>query len=211
MAITINGGTGVITGISVGGLPDGVVDAGTLATNSVDSDELINGAIDAGHLASGVGGKVLQAVSTTKTDTFSSTSDSFTDITGVSVNITPATTSSKILIWVDVVGFASADAYSYFFQLMRDSTAIAIGDSAGSRTRSTFALDTYGAGGIAIIQCGFHHLDSPSTTSQVTYKLQGKRSDSGAGTFYIGRNDDDGDGASSGRYPSTITVMEVAS
>ena len=56
MAITINGGTGVITGVSVGGLPDGVVDAGTLATNSVDSDELINGAIDAGHLASGVGG-----------------------------------------------------------------------------------------------------------------------------------------------------------
>ena len=56
MAITINGGTGVITGVSVGGLPDGVVDSGTLATNSVDSDELINGSIDAGHLASGVGG-----------------------------------------------------------------------------------------------------------------------------------------------------------
>ena len=66
MAITINGGTGVITGISVGGLPDGVVDSGTLAansvtstelaTNSVDSAELIDGAIDASHLASGVGG-----------------------------------------------------------------------------------------------------------------------------------------------------------
>ena len=50
MAIAING-SGTITGISVGGLPDGVVDAGTLAANSVDSDELINGAIDAGHLA----------------------------------------------------------------------------------------------------------------------------------------------------------------
>jgi len=58
MAITINGGRGVITGVAVGGLPDGVVDSGTLATNSVDSDELINGAIDAGHLASGIIGAV---------------------------------------------------------------------------------------------------------------------------------------------------------
>ena len=54
MAIVING-SGTVTGISVGGLPDGIVDAGTLATNSVDSAELINGSIDAAHLASGVG------------------------------------------------------------------------------------------------------------------------------------------------------------
>jgi hypothetical protein len=57
MAIVING-SGTVTGISVGGLPDGIVDAGTLATNSVDSAELIDGAIDASHLASGVGGAV---------------------------------------------------------------------------------------------------------------------------------------------------------
>ena len=53
MAIVING-SGTVTGISVGGLPDGIVDAGTLATNSVDSAELIDGAVDAAHLASGV-------------------------------------------------------------------------------------------------------------------------------------------------------------
>jgi len=50
MAIVING-DGTITGISVGGLPDGIVDAGTLATNSVDSDELIDGSVDNSHLA----------------------------------------------------------------------------------------------------------------------------------------------------------------
>ena len=54
MAIVING-SGTVTGISVGGLPDGIVDSGTLATNSVDSAELIDGSIDAAHLASGVG------------------------------------------------------------------------------------------------------------------------------------------------------------
>ena len=53
MAVTINS-NGIITGIAVGGLPDGVVDAGTLATNSVDSAELIDGAVDNSHLATGV-------------------------------------------------------------------------------------------------------------------------------------------------------------
>jgi len=52
MAIVING-SGTVTGISVGGLPDGIVDAGTLATNSVDSAELIDGSIDTAHLANG--------------------------------------------------------------------------------------------------------------------------------------------------------------
>ena len=50
MAVVING-SGTVTGISVGGLPDGIVDAGTLATNSVDSAELIDGSIDNSHLA----------------------------------------------------------------------------------------------------------------------------------------------------------------
>jgi len=53
MAIVING-SGTITGISVGGLPDGVVDSGTLATNSVDSAELIDGAVDNSHVATGI-------------------------------------------------------------------------------------------------------------------------------------------------------------
>ena len=63
MAIVING-SGTVTGLAVGGLPDGTVDAGTLATDSVtaakiaadsvDSAELIDGAVDATHLASGV-------------------------------------------------------------------------------------------------------------------------------------------------------------
>ena len=51
MAIVING-NGSISGISVGGLPDGTVDSGTLATNSVDSAELIDGAVDDSHMAS---------------------------------------------------------------------------------------------------------------------------------------------------------------
>ena len=62
MPVSINGNTGVITGLSVGGLPDGTVDADSLASN----------AVTAGKLASGVGGKILQVV-TTSTSTQSST------------------------------------------------------------------------------------------------------------------------------------------
>jgi len=51
MAIVING-SGTVTGLAVGGLPDGIVDAGTLATNSVDSAELVDGAVDDSHMAS---------------------------------------------------------------------------------------------------------------------------------------------------------------
>ena len=50
MAIVING-SGTVTGISVGGLPDGIVDSGTLAANSVDSDNYVDGSIDNAHLA----------------------------------------------------------------------------------------------------------------------------------------------------------------
>ena len=49
MAVVING-SGTVTGLAVGGLPDGIVDSGTLATNSVDSAELIDGAVDNSHI-----------------------------------------------------------------------------------------------------------------------------------------------------------------
>ena len=56
MPVSINGNTGVITGLAVGGLPDGIVDADMLAANAVTS----------GKLASGVGGKILQVKQTLK-------------------------------------------------------------------------------------------------------------------------------------------------
>jgi hypothetical protein len=61
MAIVING-SGTVTGLSVGGLPDGTVDAGTLATNSVDSAELIDGAVDDSHIAALAASKLTGAL-----------------------------------------------------------------------------------------------------------------------------------------------------
>jgi hypothetical protein len=153
-----------------------------------------------------IAGAVLQVVQTVKTDTTSFESTSFTDVTGVSVAITPKFSNSKVLVQVTITGELADDAWATHFRLMRGSTAIGVGDSAGSRTQGSFSIDSYGAGSLSIITAHFHYLDSPSTTSATTYKLQGL---SGDGIFYVGRNQDDSNGFQNVRTPTIITAMEI--
>ena len=111
MAIAINGSTNVITGVAVGGLPDGTVDADTLASNAVTSAKL----------ASGVGGKILQVKQTVKTDTFSVSHGSTVDITGLSVSITPTSSSNKVLVTYNTnVSMANGSYHAHVF-LVRGS------------------------------------------------------------------------------------------
>ena len=152
-------------------------------------------------------GSVLQVVQTVKTDTTSFESTSFTDVTGVTVNITPKFSTSKVLVQVSITGELADDAHTTHFRLMRGSTAIGVGDSSGSRTQGSFSIDSYGNGSLAIVTASFHLLDSPSTTSATTYKLQGLSSD---GIFHVGRNQDDSNGFENVRTPTVITVTEIA-
>jgi hypothetical protein len=92
-----------------------------------------------------------------------------------------------------------------YYRIMRDATAIAIGDAAGSRTRATG--NAYPNGGIAT-SVAMDYLDSPATTSATTYKVQVIMN--GAGTGYLNRNNSDSDAVGISRVVSTITVMEVA-
>lgn len=161
-------------------------------------------------------GKVLQVVSATKTDTFTLSSATFTDITGLSVTTAAlSSTSSRVKITVSLgrVAINSAVAASVGFRLMRDSTAIGIGDAAGNRTRSTFfvvaqpiaANNNYSPGGYS-----FTFVDSPSTVSATTYKLQ-MATESGA-TGYINRSylNSDASAVYDTRTASTITVEEIS-
>lgn len=157
-----------------------------------------------------VDNKIVQVQSTTKTDTFSTNSTTFTDITGLSVSITPKSTSNKILIVASLCGDLSLLNYGAYFQLVRDSTAIGIGDAAGSRQRTTSGFDSYGNGGLSWKVCTMNFLDSPSTTSSVTYKVQ-TRSALVAASVLINKNNDDTDNSVNGRGVSTITVMEIGS
>jgi hypothetical protein len=149
--------------------------------------------------------KIGQVLSTTKTDTFTTTSTSFTDITGLSQAITPVAASSKILVIYSVSGINTAGTNRSAIRMMRDSTAIAVGAAAGSRTQSTFQWDLQS--GSNILSYAGSYLDSPATTSATTYKAQAISLD--PGTTYVNRSVSDTDSSAFSRVTSTITVMEI--
>jgi hypothetical protein len=156
-------------------------------------------------------GCILQVLSATKTDTQAFTgAASFSDATGLSITITPTSVTSKFLIMSNLMFGVSAGASGATFRFVRNSTAIDIGDAAGSRplvTGGYYCGDTAGSASYSSV-CGTF-LDSPSTISAITYKIQ--CSSSTAVAVYLNRTYDDRN--TSGYDPrgtSTITVMEVA-
>ena len=155
-------------------------------------------------------GNIIQVVSATKTDTFSSTTNnSFVDITGLSVAITPSATSSKILVLYDT---QMSGGELFFIQLVRGSTAIKVGDSdSANRVECTQGGVKQEENADKVASLGGHFLDSPSTTSETTYKLQGRVYSGGTThTFTVNKPVNDTNAAYTGRGASTITVMEVA-
>lgn len=149
--------------------------------------------------------KIAQVVTTAKTDTFTTTSATFTDVTGMSVSITPTLSTSQILVLVQGNAGNNSAANGCFFGLVRTATQIDLGDAA--LTRARVSAQTYSPGDSRMVNFGLTFLDSPATTSATTYKLQ-TRVDL-AGTMYLNRSFNDSDLTSNGRAASTITVMEV--
>ena len=151
-------------------------------------------------------GAILQLISTTKSDTFTMSSTTFADITGLSATITPSLATSKIYVMVALMsGMPSTTATQ--FLLVRDSTAIGIGDTAGSRTRVTSG--TYVSSPGEPVPVAFNFLDSPNSTSALTYKVQ-LRATVAANQTVINRSNTDTDSAGFARGISSITLMEVA-
>jgi len=150
-------------------------------------------------------GSVIQVVSTTKTDTFSTQSTSLVDITGMSATITPTSTSSSVLVMVNMK-WANNNNYSSRVILLRGSTNIGGGTPSGNRPAAIAGATSTSIGadsGTTI------YLDSPATTSATTYKLQ-VALDNGNGTFYLNSTNSDTDNVSRPRFASTITLMEIA-
>lgn len=150
---------------------------------------------------------ILQVVSTTKTDTFTMTSTTFADVTGLSVSITPSSATSKILVTGSInIGSAGFATNAGFFKLLRGSTDIAVGNAAGSRIRGYSGT---GMDAAAMVSSAINFLDSPATTSATTYKMQ-VASNVGGQTVAVNAWQNDLDSTSRVRGVSTITVMEVA-
>jgi hypothetical protein len=157
------------------------------------------------------GGKIGQVVSETKVSTFLSNSDTMVDISGLAVAITPSATSSKVLVMVNFnVGVTATDRFAVF-QLVRGSTAISIGASSGNRTVGSVAHVRTDAGGTAnqISEYSINFLDSPSTTSATTYKMQGLAQSDDNPAFHLNMSGGDANAVHGFRLASTITAMEV--
>jgi len=156
----------------------------------------------------GAASKILQVVSTTKTDTFSMSSTTFADVTGLTATITPSTITSKILVMYHSSVGNNLNNTVGWFRLTRAGTAIGIGDAAGSRIRATTPRVSGGTVNNTSIIAG-NFLDSPATTSATTYALQIASETPGV-SVYVNRGDTDTDSTAFARGISTITLMEVS-
>jgi len=192
MPITI-AGSGTITGISAGGLPDAIITRAEM----------------------GYAGAILQVVQTVKTDTFSTTSTSFTDVTDLTAAITPSSSSSKILILLDatlaITPSISSTAIQY--RISGGNSTTYVGDAAGSRIRAIGGIRTAGTNadefnfGNGSLRVSGIYLDSPSTASAVTYSMQIRVPSQ---TGFVNRAGSTTDDDTHTRSASSITVMEVA-
>ena len=155
-----------------------------------------------------VNNSILQVKYINKTDIFSTSSTSYTDVTGLSLNITPKYSSSKILVFGNIsLGSSTVERYSVFGRLLRGSTPIHVYNGGGNYDQGTFGYQMGGFEGP--MSQSFTFLDSPSTTSATTYKVQ-IRTESPQ-TAYINRGlEADGDNSITPRVVSSITLMEIA-
>ena len=164
---------------------------------SLNSVTALPSGIDTGKI-----GQVVQTVVTTST-AFTTSHGTFIDI-GLSASITPSATDSKILVNSSINFGTTSNSYAHV-RLLRGSTNIALGDADGNRTRVTAIVSgndlTKGH------STSLSFLDSPSTTSSTTFKLQ-VHNNSGQ-TWRLNGEGENFNGAGTGRAISTMTLMEV--
>ena len=197
MAITVNGTANTIAGLAVGGLPDGTVDTDMLATNAITSSLMPAGAI-------------LQVLQSTRTDMISTTSATFVDV--LTQAITPSSTSNKILIFfqgMECQDGGDGNTYSRY-KLMRDSTSIYNGDD-GSHNGGASSGRFGRQGNWLSDPVQIMYMDSPSSTSAITYKVQFNSTRGSSWRVSIGGTLRDDSGAPvDTRVPTNLILMEVA-
>jgi hypothetical protein len=172
------------------------------------SDDNVVEVFDGSDFVGVGGGKILQVVSTTKTDTFTSSSTTFTTVTGLTASITPSSTSSKILVMAQIASSGASNTVSAHFKVTRGGTDVYRGDAAGDRTRAVYGgFQTANSEGM-VFAYPITFLDSPSSTSALTYQVETRIGTSGS--IAVNRSLQDTDNADRVRGASSITVMEVA-
>jgi hypothetical protein len=222
---TVKLGSGVVTAdkIAAGAIPPSN-DASALTVGTLPIARIADGAVTDAKLASGIdatkltigalararlpAGSVLQVVQAFKTDSGTGGGTAFSDLSGLSLAITPTSASSKFLISFNV----AMTMYDLTAQIriVRNGTPVGLGDASSSRTQTTAGqMQPDGDANHQQSKLVGEYLDSPATTSAITYKLQFKTQD---GTIaYFNRSGNDADNNNwSHRTTSSLTVMEIA-
>jgi hypothetical protein len=206
MASIISAGTSSGTALNMTGDTSGNLAFQTGAGANTITVPNVTGTI----LTTGSAGTVLQVLQAVKTSVQSTTSTSTVDVTGLSVTITPKFATSKILVLADVgVGISTATGSISFLWIVRNSTNIYVGDSAGSRTPVWQFLYNSSGADAQMFRFSGNYLDSPATTSATTYKIA-FNTNNGAVATYINQSAGDANANYVGRVASSITVMEIA-
>ena len=178
-----------------------------LAANSYVIDVASGSTLDLSNGATLPAGSIVQVVQDIKTDTQASSSTSFTAVTGLSASITPSSASNKVLVTATLYGTRSSTGATPSYRLTGGNAGTFIGDAGGgSQPRAAASGQSHDSGSNIPITMTF--LDSPATTSSVTYGVEWMVGS--GGTAYIGRTINDGNDANSPRISASITVMEVA-
>ena len=160
-------------------------------------------------LASGMSGGIIQIKQTVVTAaTFTHNSETPTLITGMTATITPTRSDSKVLVSMDVSTTVSAANYTTMFFLYKDGSVIsgARGDAGESNQLRAFKAVRHSGSNVQQTTSGMY-LDSPSTTSAITYQIYVAQ-ESGS-TVYLNRTGSNSNNTYHPRVTSSITLMEV--
>ena len=149
-------------------------------------------------------GTCINVVSVPKLDTASTTSSTFTAITGMSASIPPVNSSSEILVTV-VLNVGGTTLQRAHFKLFRGATQIALASAAGLRTQTSAVFYSANAGDMASVNISF--LDTPASAGTVTYSVQWASPDN-VSAMYINRTSTDTSVATIPRTISSITLQE---
>ena len=171
-----------------------------MALSKIDIENMVTGELTTTNGGTGAtsftAGKVGQVVQASTSTAVNVASTSVAD-TGLTVNITPTATTSKVLVQVNqnILTDIETELGNSKIKLLRDST---------TAIDFTTNIARVEANGSSAVKFGnlttFSHLDSPSTTSQITYKTQGaisSTSNNGTARFQ------------NSSVPSVITVTEI--
>jgi hypothetical protein len=158
-------------------------------------------------------GKVLQVVSVNDTTQYvfnsgSTPNTTYYSVTNLVVSITPSSTSNKILVLSNITAGQTSNAYNAFFRVTRNGTAVGVGNASGYYGTSTTGFRASDAG--AIGTAAIMYLDSPATTSSVTYQIQICNSGGSSYPSYVNRPQSTGGGGWEFSGASSIIVMEIA-